>query len=149
MTLTLQQPSSLRSYQLEKHYESLFSTMIKLLALPPTSHLDVWVTTNATIRQYNRQYRQKDIATDVLSFSQFDHLPKANGNVPIPLGQLIISYQKAIQQAKALGHSELREFSFLFVHGVLHCVGFDHQTPEDEANMIALQDKILGKRVNV
>jgi probable rRNA maturation factor len=149
VTLTLQQPPSLRPYQLEKLYESLFQTMIQTLSLPSTCHIDVWMTTNATIRHYNRQYRKKDYATDVLSFPQFDHLPAASGSLPIPLGQLIISYQKAKQQAKQLGHSELREFSFLFVHGVLHCLGYDHQTPQEETLMMALQEKILGKRVTL
>jgi probable rRNA maturation factor len=67
--------------------------------------------------------------------------------MPHPIGQLIISHQKAKQQANTYGHSFVRELSFLFVHGVLHCLGYDHETPEDEKNMLALQDTILGKRV--
>lgn len=149
MTLTIQQPHSLASYHLETHYQTLFASIIETLHLPTTCHLDVWMTTNATIRQYNKQYRHMDKATDVLSFPQFDHLPQTTSSHPLPLGQLIISYQKAKQQAKAYGHSDLREFSFLFVHGVLHCLGFDHQTPEDEAKMLALQHQILGKRVTL
>ncbi len=121
--------------------------MRKTLSLPTNLHVDVWLTTNQTIRRYNRQYRQKDVATDVLSFPLYDASFAVPLTMPHPIGQLMISHQKAAQQAKAYGHSFIRELSFLFVHGVLHCVGYDHETPDDEAIMLALQDTILGKRV--
>jgi probable rRNA maturation factor len=108
--------------------------------------VDVTITNNQTIRKFNAQYRQKDMATDVLSFPFLDKASKIQGQ-PIHLGQLVISYQKALTQAKAYGHSRQREFSFLFVHGLLHLLGYNHETASDEQKMLVLQDKILGKRV--
>jgi probable rRNA maturation factor len=108
--------------------------------------VDVTITNNQTIRKFNALYRQKDMATDVLSFSFLENAEMIKGQ-PIHLGQLIISYQKAFTQAKAYGHSRAREFSFLFVHGLLHILGYNHETASDEQKMLDLQDKILGKRV--
>jgi probable rRNA maturation factor len=148
VTLTLQQPKKLTALGLSSLYETLFQRIIDTLNLPSQLHLDVWITSNATIKRYNQQYRHIDKATDVLSFPQFEVLPSVKGKVPLPLGQLIISYEKAAYQAKAYGHSPIREFSFLFVHGVLHCLGYHHEDPAAEAIMLKLQDHILGKRVN-
>jgi probable rRNA maturation factor len=147
VTVTITQPLRLATYDLNTLYQTLFETIRKTLSLPANLHVDVWMTSSQTIRRYNRQYRQKDVATDVLSFPLYDASFTVPHPMPQPIGQLIISYQKAEQQAKAYGHSLVRELSFLFVHGVLHCLGYDHETPEDEKKMLALQDTILGKRV--
>lgn len=147
MTVTITQPIRLAVYDLNTLYQSLFETIRTTLSLPDNLHVDVWMTSNQTIRRYNRQYRQKDVATDVLSFPLYDASFTVPTSMPHPIGQLIISHQKAKQQANTYGHSFVRELSFLFVHGVLHCLGYNHETPEDEKNMLALQDTILGKRV--
>ena len=68
------------------------------------------------------------------------------GQKQISLGTVLISFEKAEEQAKDYGHSLIREFSFLFVHGLLHLLGYDHMTEEDEEEMFALQDEILGGR---
>ena len=60
------------------------------------------------------------------------------------LGEIYISIDKALEQAKEYGHSEKREFCFLFVHGLLHLLGYDHMNSEDEKVMFGLQDIILG-----
>lgn len=147
MTVTITQPIRLAVYDLNTLYQSLFETIRTTLSLPDNLHVDVWMTSNQTIRRYNRQYRQKDVATDVLSFPLYDASFTVPTSMPHPIGQLIISHQKAKQQANTYGHSFVRELSFLFVHGVLHCLGYNHETPEDEKNMLTLQDTILGKRV--
>jgi probable rRNA maturation factor len=66
---------------------------------------------------------------------------------PIHLGQIVISHQKAKSQAVSYGHTIEREFTFLFVHGLLHLLGYNHETESDEKIMLSLQDKILGKRI--
>jgi len=139
-------PSSLQTYDLEKLYLPLLKKT--LMATKHSLHVlvDVTITNNQTICKFNALYRQKDMATDVLSFSFLENAPMIKGQ-PIHLGQLIISYQKAFTQAKAYGHSREREFSFLFVHGLLHLLGYNHETASDEQKMLDLQDKILGKRV--
>ena len=146
MNIDLIAPSSLQTYDLEKLYLSLFKKTLLATKHSLNALVDVTITTNQAIRKFNALYRQKDMATDVLSFSFLEK--KSNiKNQPIHLGQLIISYQKAFSQATTYGHSKQREFSFLFVHGLLHLLGYNHETASDEQKMLALQDKILGKRI--
>lgn len=91
---------------------------------------------NTTIHDMNKTYRNKDYATDVLTFvdGTDDHL-----------GDIIISIDKAKEQAQRYNHSFQRELSFLSIHGVLHCLGYDHQTPEEEAKMMDLTNQILNE----
>lgn len=147
MTIDIKQPSRLHALNLTTRYQVLFKQIIDYLKLPHHVHVDVWITSNATIKRYNARFRNKDVATDVLSFPLYDPSYSVPPSMPLAIGQLIISEQKAFSQAKAYGHDPLREFSFLFVHGVLHCLGYNHETVEDEAKMFALQKTILGKRV--
>jgi len=88
------------------------------------------------IQSLNKQYRQKDAPTDVLSFP---------ANADILGGDIIICPEIAQKQADAYGHSLDREMAFLTAHGLLHLQGYDHQTPEDEAAMIKTQNVILEK----
>ena len=90
------------------------------------------------IHTYNKQFRGIDSATDVLSFEDGELVDGV-----INLGDIMISVQHIEEQAKRYGHSTKREFCFLMVHGFLHLYGYDHQTPEEEAEMIALQKEIL------
>ena len=146
MNIDLIAPKSLKNYHLSSLYLALLKKTLRVTNNPYEAMVDVIITSNQTIRKYNATFRQKDMATDVLSFS-FLETPSKIQRQPVHLGQLIISYQKAYRQAKLYGHSVEREFSFLFVHGLLHLLGYNHETASDEAKMLGLQDKILGKRV--
>ena len=146
MNIDLIAPSTLRAYDLETLYLPLFKKTLLVTNHSLDVLVDVTITNNQTIRKFNSIYRKKDMATDVLSFSFLENAKKIKGQ-PIHLGQIIISYQKAYTQATAYGHSREREFSFLFVHGLLHLLGYNHETALDEEKMLVLQDKILGKRV--
>jgi probable rRNA maturation factor len=139
-------PSSLQAYDLETLYLPLFKKTLLATKHDLNALVDVTITNNQTIRKFNAKYRNKDMATDVLSFAFLENAKKIKGQ-PVHLGQIIISYQKAFSQATAYGHSREREFSFLFVHGLLHLLGYNHETASDEQKMLDLQDKILGKRV--
>ena len=106
-------------------------------------------TDNEGIQALNRAYRDKDQPTDVLSFALAEgedaafSLPPAG---PLMLGDIVISYEKAAAQAEAYGHSVQRETVFLFVHGMLHLLGYDHEQGEaEEKAMFALQDQIMAK----
>lgn len=94
------------------------------------------LVTNEAIAKINKEYRQKDYATDVLSF------PSEEKRY---LGEVFISMEKAIEQAKEYNHSIEREFVFLLVHGLLHLLGYDHINKEDEEIMFLKQEKILEK----
>ena len=93
-----------------------------------------------TIRGVNKNYRNKDYITDVISFA-FD-----DGEIITPLlGEMYICYQKVVDQASQFAHSFERELCFLFTHGLLHLLGYDHIKIEDEKIMFALQDEILNE----
>lgn len=146
MNIDLIAPKSLTSYRLKERYLPLMKKTLTLLEHSLHADVDVLITTNHTIRSYNHKYRQKDQATDVLSFG-FQEQPSKIVGQPIHLGQIVISHQKAKSQAVSYGHTIEREFTFLFVHGLLHLLGYNHETESDEKIMLSLQDKILGKRI--
>ena len=111
-----------------------------------SAEISLLFTDDAGIRGLNRDYRGVDKPTDVLSFPQWEagEWQQAPSGVKLPLGDIAISRERAAAQAGAYGHSLLRETVFLFVHGMLHLLGFDHeQGPEAEAEMFALQKEIM------
>lgn len=105
-------------------------------------------TDNEGIRELNRTYRDKDAATDVLSFPLYDF---SAGDRPLPgtpaeLGDIVLSLERAGEQAAELGHSYEREAAFLCVHSVLHLLGYDHErSPEDEEDMCRRQREIMSR----
>jgi len=109
--------------------------------LSERGELSVVVVSDAQIRKLNREWRDKDKATDVLSFPLCLEPPPAG--LPWEVGEIVISLPKAREQAETLGHSFEREFSFLFVHGLLHVLGFDHETERQEKEMFSRQNEVL------
>ena len=114
-----------------------------LAAEKVSGNISVLVTDDNGIWAMNRDYRNVDRPTDVLSF------PSSEGEelsfVPDDfLGDIAISIDRAKAQAEEYGHSFERELSFLTVHGCLHILGYDHMTDEERQEMFALQDKILN-----
>lgn len=116
-----------------------------------TVELSLVLTDDEQIQQLNRDYRDKDQPTDVLSFPLYENLlaadqPPAPERGPLLLGDIVISVATAQRQAAQLGHSDQRELCFLFVHGLLHLLGHDHELGEaQEKAMFALQDAILAE----
>lgn len=96
---------------------------------------------NIYIHRLNKEYRGIDRPTDVISFALEDEKEMES---PIRvLGDIYISIDKIKEQSEAYGHSYLREFAFLSVHGLLHLLGYDHMTKEDEEKMFSYQEEIL------
>ncbi len=95
------------------------------------------------IRQINKEYRQIDKVTDVISFA-FEDNGQIMYNSERLLGEIYISIPTMIRQAKEYGHSEKRELSFLALHGMLHLLGYDHMEKEEEKIMFNLQELILN-----
>ena len=93
------------------------------------------------IQEINRDYRGKDVPTDVISFALNDELEDEINSI----GDVIICVDIAHEQAKEYEHSFDREIGFLAVHGFLHLLGYDHMTEEDEKEMFGKQDEILDK----
>ena len=99
------------------------------------------------IHQINREYRKVDRITDVISFAFEDNDNLMYNDIRM-LGDIYICIPQMKRQALDYCHSEKRELSFLAVHGLLHLLGYDHMTPEDEKEMFALQEMILdGKDI--
>ena len=106
--------------------------------------VSVTLVDNEAIRDMNRESRGIDRATDVLSFPIFDE-DFDDGEAAI-LGDIVLSLEKAEEQAEAYGHSMEREIAFLTVHSMLHLLGYDHEEGKaEESEMFALQEKILTK----
>ncbi|MBQ4166309.1 MAG: rRNA maturation RNase YbeY [Oscillospiraceae bacterium] len=110
------------------------------------AQVSVTLVDNEAIREINREHRDIDRATDVLSFplgdeDSFDTDPETGA---ILLGDIVISLERAAEQAKEYGHSFYREVAFLITHSLFHLLGYDHvDSEEDEKLMFGKQDKVL------
>ncbi|MFC2948387.1 rRNA maturation RNase YbeY [Virgibacillus sediminis] len=117
--------------------------------IPQEAEISVNFTGNEEIQELNRNYRQKDKPTDVISFALQETVegePEISGDDgPLILGDIVISIDKAKEQAEEYGHSLERELGFLAVHGLLHLLGYDHMEKEDEKKMFSRQEEILGE----
>ena len=153
----------------EKLLHEVIEAAAKYLNLPEGIELDLSIVSNEEIQVLNRDYRGLDKPTDVLSFaltevtSEFDvdfaHLGlteeaeetedleetefEDEEDLPQHLGDIIISYPRALEQAQDYGHSLDRELAFLAVHGFLHLNGYDHQTEEEAQEMFKIQEEVL------
>lgn len=98
----------------------------------------IFVTTDE-IHEMNKQYRNIDRPTDVLSFEEKDEEDY--------LGEIFICEDKVYEQALSYNHSNEREFAFLLTHGLLHLLGYDHMNKDDEIVMFNKQDELLNKTI--
>ncbi len=112
------------------------------------SEVSISFVTNEAIHEINREYRDKDQPTDVISFALEElgegEVPIVGEDMPRILGDIIISIDRTKEQAEQYGHSFERELGFLAVHGFLHLLGYDHMNEEDEKVMFGKQDVILS-----
>ncbi|MDR0405472.1 MAG: rRNA maturation RNase YbeY, partial [Clostridiales bacterium] len=104
----------------------------------PQIDVSVLITDDAAIHALNLRYRSKDAPTDVLSFPLYDDDGNLDGEA---LGDIVISLERAQEQARLYGHTLERETAFLTAHAMLHLMGYDHE--EDETEMFAKQEEIL------
>lgn len=122
-------------------FSDIAEEVFKFLGIEDNDYeISLLMTDDEVIREYNNQYRGKDRPTDVLSF------PMEEENI---LGDIAISYDTAKRQAEENEINADREIAFLFIHGLLHLLGYDHETSEeDEKEMFDLQEKILKKLID-
>ena len=136
----------------EEVYLTLLEKTFKHLKLKCDPIVSVTFVDNDFIHKMNREYRNVDHPTDVISFAFLDDEKDKEkilrGKGSVCLGDIYISVDKAKEQAKEYGHPLERELSFLFVHGLLHLLGYDHMNKEDEEVMFKLQDEILPPKEN-
>ncbi|WP_096434608.1 rRNA maturation RNase YbeY [Alteribacter populi] len=128
---------------------NVLETAYDVKSVDAKTEVSVTFVDDLQIQELNRDYRNIDRATDVLSFALNEgeeetvHYDEAEGEAPELLGDIIISVQTAKAQAEEYGHTFERELGFLAVHGFLHLIGYDHQSEEEEIEMFELQEEIL------
>lgn len=142
LDLTGRLPSGLNRKQLLR----LAETALKTTRFQGPARLSVSIVDEAAIRRLNRRYRGQNRSTDVLSFaSKTDpRFVVATGSRPIEhLGDVVISRPHVKRQARQVGRTMAQEFALLFIHGLLHLLGYDHATARRERAMFALQQEIM------
>ncbi|MGL6248918.1 MAG: rRNA maturation RNase YbeY [Culicoidibacterales bacterium] len=133
----------------ETFITQLLEKLVELEALTDDNlELSITLLNNEQIQVINRDYREKDQPTDVISFAFEDNEDEfpiygLSAEIPRVLGDIFISLERAREQAADYGHSFERELGFLAVHGCLHLLGYDHETKEDEVEMFAKQEAVL------
>lgn len=133
--------------------EQLLTELLKFVLtkenVPQDAEVSVVLADDAVIRELNRQYRAKDAPTDVLSFAMRESVPEEEvidgepGPEQILLGDIVISVERAREQAEEYGHSFEREMGYLAVHGILHLLGYDHENEDDKKIMRRKEEEIL------
>lgn len=146
------------SFDINSVAEMVIEKALSYVNCPYDAEVSLLITDNEGIREYNRDYRGIDKETDVLSFpnvdyevpGDFSHAEERFEDYFDPdsgrliLGDMIISAPKVIEQAKAYGHSEKREFAFLIAHSMLHLFGYDHMEEDERLEMEKHQEEILN-----
>lgn len=113
---------------------------LNYLSVPKNASLSIQITTDQHIQALNQQYRHYDQPTDVLAFPA-GHTDPDDGTMY--LGDVIISFPRAVFQAEQRGHPAIQEIQLLIIHGILHLCGFDHADPEGKQSMWYIKHQIL------
>ncbi|MBN3534368.1 rRNA maturation RNase YbeY [Mycoplasma procyoni] len=130
-------------FRYKKEFEQILNLAKEEFKHKKNISVDVLLTDNEHIREISKNTRNKDKATDILSFpTNFDDFKFLDFT---PIGEIIISHQKVRAQAEEYGHSVKREFCYLFAHGLTHLFGFDHLTKEEEDEMNRHVDNMMKK----
>lgn len=119
----------------QEQIERILETVLTVENLLQAGEVSISLVSDDEIRQLNRDYRNKDQVTDVLSFPQVESLDEARQANYLFLGDIVINLDQVIRQAKEFQHSEARELSYLTVHSLYHLLGFDHETDDEKLAM--------------
>ena len=112
--------------------------------VPENAEISLTFVSKDEIRELNRNYRNVDNHTDVLSFQLIEDFNDIEPDDEIMLGDVVICLEKAREQAEEFGHSEEREIVYLFVHSVCHLLGYDHMEDEEKAEMRSAEEKVMS-----
>lgn len=130
-----------------KEIESIVERVQHREHLPEPIEISILFTNNEEIQSLNRQYRGIDAPTDVLAFPQTtpERVRTAPHGAEQVLGDVVISVERAKEQARELGHSLKKEVAHLLVHGLLHLLGYDHEQPEEAESMRQAECAVLSE----
>ena len=146
-------------FDIDKTIENVINACSRMVSCPYEISVNILITDDENIRKYNKEYRDIDKETDVLSFPAVDYEEPADFSIAeknrysyfdadtdeLILGDIILNGDRVFKQALEYDHSVYREFSFLIAHSMLHLFGYDHIEKEDETEMFMLQDKIMDE----
>lgn len=129
--------------EFKKELIQIILNLAKYFNIEKHINVDLTIVNNEEIQKLNKEYRGKDYATDILSFDfgndgLYDTLPFVH------LGELVVSYEKVIAQANEFNHSVKREFCYLFTHGLVHLMGYDHEEENERVEMNKIVDEIFN-----
>lgn len=125
-------------------------TVLRIEQFKKNVEVSVLFVDDEKIKILNKKYRNLNRSTDVLSFPMFDDFNfESDGRGFVVLGDVVISTQTAVRQAKEYGHSIEREIAFLFVHSMLHLLGYDHETSEFNLKLMRFKEKLVLKKLNL
>ncbi|QDY87519.1 rRNA maturation RNase YbeY [Mycoplasma anserisalpingitidis] len=129
--------------EFKKELIQIILNLAKYFNIEKHINVDLTIVNNEEIQKLNKEYRGKDYATDILSFDfgndgLYDTLPFVH------LGELVVSYEKVIAQANEFNHSVKREFCYLFTHGLVHLMGYDHEEENERIEMNKIVDEIFN-----
>lgn len=146
MKINLDLGMDIEGFENEIVYEDIEKYIIDVLTKEYESDREVYVsvllTGNEEIQRINRDFRGKDMPTDVISFAYHDN-DEADNGLYDSLGDIIISLERVEEQRKDYGHSFKREFYYVLTHGLLHLMGYDHMEEEEKKVMRAKEEEIL------
>lgn len=159
MTLNFEEEGNLKlPLKCEALAQRVVQAALDFTGCPYEAEVSLLLTTDEEIRQMNREFRDTDRATDVLSFPMADYEEAGNFGFleeqqecfhpdtgELLLGDIVISKDKVLSQSSEYGHSPEREFAFLITHSVLHLIGYDHMEEDERLLMEQIQDAILEK----
>ncbi|MEE0966160.1 MAG: rRNA maturation RNase YbeY [Bacilli bacterium] len=127
----------------EEDFLKIIETTLDNLSIEDDIEMSCLLVDDQRIHEINREYRHIDRSTDVISFALEDSEQFYVEGMARNIGDIFISVDHAIAQAEEYGHSLRREMCFLFTHGLLHLLGYDHMNEEDEKEMFGKQKEIL------
>lgn len=134
-------------YQIKEEWQNLMNKAAKICLkaenLPTDVQIGVTFVDNEGIRQINNEYRNKDTATDVLSFPMYEPDEELDDFDLVLLGDIVISLERTEEQRMEYNHSFERELLYLFCHGMLHLCGYDHLEDEEKQLMRQKEEAIL------
>lgn len=131
-----------QSIDFSQMFENSIQSVFELLDLPFEGDLSIVIGTDEELQKLNQQFANMDAPTDVLSFTSGEIDPETGR---LYYGDIIISYPRAAVQAETAGHPVNAEIQLLVIHGMLHLLEYDHQSPEEKSIMWSIQEKILRK----
>jgi len=148
MTVLIDNRTDFDITEYEKLFNDVIAESLRYEEFDSECEVSLSIVDNDEIKDINKQFRNIDAPTDVLSFPlltfEEDEVCDVNENDEIMLGDIIISIDRAKEQAEEFGHGLVRELAFLTAHSMLHLLGYDHMVEEEEKIMFAKQEEILN-----